>query len=121
MQVNFIKEISDNYKGFKFLIKNNEIEESKSNKNDKDKENNENNINDQYNFENNEQFSSFNDEMDEELMFQKILELSKKEYEQQKNIPKNDGNNFLIFEKKDKKEEENPNDINNSNFSNKKK
>ena len=126
LQVNFIKEISDNYKGFKFLIKNNEIEESKSNKSDKDKENknkenNENNINDLYNFENNEQFSSFNDEMDEELMFQKILELSKKEYEQQKNNSKNDENNFLIFEKKDKKEEENPNDINNSNFSNKKK
>ena len=69
------------------------------------------------NFENNEQFPSFNDEMDEELMFQKILELSKKEYEQQKNNSKNNENNVLIFEKKDKKIEQIPNDINNLNIS----
>jgi alpha/beta superfamily hydrolase len=117
LQVNFIKEISDNYKGFKFMIKNNEIEESKNNKNIENNENNENNNKDQYNFENNEQFPSFNDEMDEELMFQKILELSKKEYEQQKNNSKNNENNVLIFEKKDKKIEQIPNDINNLNIS----
>ena len=66
LQVAYIKEISDNYAGFKFMIKNDK-EEEKSPAN-----------NNGYNLEDNN--NPFEDDINEEEIFQKILAMSKEEY-----------------------------------------
>ena len=60
MQVAYIKEISDNYAGFKFMVKSDKQEEEKA-------------------VENIEEHS---DDINEEEIYQQILEMSRKEFEQ---------------------------------------
>ena len=83
LQCERIKEISDDYNGFKNVV--NDNEEIKEN-NNKDEINLNNNTND-FNFQ---EFNNFNNE-NEEYMLQQILELSLKEYEGQ-NKQNNDNN-----------------------------
>ena len=83
LQCERIKEISDDYNGFKHVV--NDNEEIKEN-NNKDEINLSNNTND-FNFQ---EFNNFNNE-NEEYMLQQILELSLKEYEGQ-NKQNNDNN-----------------------------
>ena len=83
LQCERIKEISDDYNGFKHVV--NDNEEIKEN-NNKDETNLNNNTND-FNFQ---EFNNFNNE-NEEYMLQQILELSLKEYEGQ-NKQNNDNN-----------------------------
>ena len=83
LQCERIKEISDDYNGFKHVV--NDNEEIKEN-NNKDETNPNNNTND-FNFQ---EFNNFNNE-NEEYMLQQILELSLKEYEGQ-NKQNNDNN-----------------------------
>ena len=83
LQCERIKEISDDYNGFKHVV--NDNEEIKEN-NNKDEINLNNNTND-FNFQ---EFNNFNNE-NEEYMLQQILELSLKEYEGQ-NKQNNDNN-----------------------------
>ena len=83
LQCERIKEISDDYNGFKHVV--NDNEEIKEN-NNKDEINLNNNNND-FNFQ---EFNNFNNE-NEEYMLQQILELSLKEYEGQ-NKQNNDNN-----------------------------
>jgi pimeloyl-ACP methyl ester carboxylesterase len=83
LQCERIKEISDDYNGFKHVV--NDNEEIKEN-NNKDETNPNNNTND-FNFQ---EFNNFNNE-NEEYMLQQILELSLKEYEG-KNKQNNDNN-----------------------------
>jgi hypothetical protein len=73
LQLDRIKEISDDYNGFKHVIMENE--ENKNNNNEINNFNENNNIN---------EFNDINENVNEDLMFQKILELSLKEYEQKK-------------------------------------
>ena len=73
LQLERIKEISDDYNGFKHVIVENEENKNSSNEINNFNENNNNNIN---------EFNDINE--NEDLMFQKILELSLKEYEQKK-------------------------------------
>ena len=84
LQCERIKEISDDYNGFKHVV--NENENIEENKDIKEEEKINNNIND-FNFPD---MNNFNNE-NEEVMLQKILELSLKEYENQQK--KDDGNN----------------------------
>ena len=86
LQCERIKEISDDYNGFKHVV--NDNEEIKEN-NNKDETNPNNNTND-FNFQ---EFNNFNNE-NEEYMLQQILELSLKEYEGQ-NKQNNDNNNNI--------------------------
>ena len=67
LQVDFIKEISDNYADFKFMVKSENVPSSGANNNPNDIPDFPGDIND-----------------DEELEFQRILEQSKKEYEMEK-------------------------------------
>jgi pimeloyl-ACP methyl ester carboxylesterase len=83
LQCERIKEISDDYNGFKHVV--NDNEEIKEN-NNKDETNPNSNTND-FNFQ---EFNNFNNE-NEEYMLQQILELSLKEYEGQ-NKQNNDNN-----------------------------
>ena len=128
LQLARIKEISDDYNGFKHVVMENE-----------DIKNSNNEINNSQN--NNFDINEFNDINDnEDLMFQKILELSLKEYEQKKsneninndnqisnnisnNIYNNDNSNDNIINinsKQDKQENiniiESNNIINNNNI-----
>ena len=86
LQCERIKEISDDYNGFKHVV--NDNEEIKEN-NNKDEINLNNNTND-FNFQ---EFNNFNNE-NEEYMLQQILELSLKEYEGQNK--QNNENNINI-------------------------
>ena len=86
LQCERIKEISDDYNGFKHVV--NDNEEIKEN-NNKDETNPNNNTND-FNFQEFNNFNNFNNE-NEEYMLQQILELSLKEYEGQ-NKQNNDNN-----------------------------
>ena len=86
LQCERIKEISDDYNGFKHVV--NDNEEIKEN-NNKDETNPNSNTND-FNFQ---EFNNFNNE-NEEYMLQQILELSLKEYEGQ-NKQNNDNNNNI--------------------------
>ena len=86
LQCERIKEISDDYNGFKHVV--NDNEEIKEN-NNKDETNPNNNTND-FNFQ---EFNNFNNE-NEEYMLQQILELSLKEYEGQNK--QNNENNINI-------------------------
>ena len=87
LQCERIKEISDDYNGFKPIMNNNEEIKENNNK----EENNLNNNNDDFNFQD---FNNFNNE-NEELMQQQILELSLKEYEG-KNKQNNDNININL-------------------------
>ena len=87
LQCERIKEISDDYNGFKPIMNNNEEIKENNNK----EENNLNNNNDDFNFQD---FNNFNNE-NEELMLQQILELSLKEYEG-KNKQNNDNININL-------------------------
>ena len=86
LQCERIKEISDDYNGFKHVV--NDNEEIKEN-NNKDETNPNSNTND-FNFQ---EFNNFNNE-NEEYMLQQILELSLKEYEGQ-NKQNSDNNNNI--------------------------
>jgi hypothetical protein len=106
LQCNRIKEISDDYNGFKH-----EIVENEENKNN----NNEINNNDDFNFINE----------NEDLIFQRILEQSLKEYEQKKsegnadneNQINNNVNNNILINNKDNDNSDNSN-IKNDNIIN---
>ena len=98
LQVERIKEISDDYNGYKHVIVENEDNE----------ENKNNNINNEIN-DNMNEFNNMND--NEEYMLQKILEMSLKEYEsQQKNKESQINNN------NDNLNKFNNNIINNNNY-----
>ena len=93
LQCSRMKEISDDYNGFKH-----EIVENEENKNN----NNEINNNDEFNFINE----------NEDLMFQKILEQSLKEYEQKKSSENADNENQIgnnIINNKDNTNSDNSN------------
>ena len=110
LQVAYIKEISDNYAGFKFMLKNEE-----DNKQNEEMNNNNNN-------EIMDDNIGFGDDLNEEEIFQKILEMSKEEYAQsqkKKNENNNDSNNNMKNgkngdgsenERNQKKQNENGND-----------
>ena len=85
LQCERIKEISDDYNGFK-----NVVNEKEDNKDNKDKE--EEKINTNENDFNLPEFNNFNNE-NEEYMLQQILALSLKEYESQQKINKDNNNN----------------------------
>ena len=98
LQCERIKEISDDYNGFKHIIVENEDKEeikNNENNNDLNDEGNDNNINNDFN--------NIND--NEEFMLQKILELSLKEYDESLQKKKNENYNI---------NNENPNNINNN-------
>ena len=78
LQVPYIKEISDNYAGFKFMLKNE----------DDHKQNEEVNNNNEIMDDN----IGFGDDLNEEEIFQKILEMSKEEYAKSQKKP-NENNN----------------------------
>ena len=91
LQCERIKEISDDYNGFKHVINENEDIKENENKDEEEK------INNDFSFP---EFNNFNNE-NEEYMLQQILALSLKEYESQqknnegnKNINDNDKNNI---------------------------
>ena len=101
LQCERIKEISDDYNGYKHVIVENEDNNSNiNNENNNDANNDINNINNDFNFNN------MND--NEEFMLQKILEMSLKEYDEslQKQKNENNSNNNIS------------NDINNNNIIN---
>ena len=77
LQCERMKEISDDYNGFKHVV--NENEDIKENENKEEEEKIINNNNNDFNFP---EFNNFNNE-NEEYMLQQILELSLKEYESQ--------------------------------------
>jgi pimeloyl-ACP methyl ester carboxylesterase len=85
LQCERMKEISDDYNGFKHVV--NENEDIKENENKEEEEKIINNNNNDFNFP---EFNNFNNE-NEEYMLQQILELSLKEYEGQ-NKQNNDNN-----------------------------
>ena len=86
LQCERMKQISDDYNGFKHVVNDNENIKENTNK-ENEKENN--NIND-YNLQ---EFNNYNNE-NEEYMLQQILELSLKEYENQQK--KNNSDNNII-------------------------
>ncbi len=94
LQVAYIKEISDNYKGVKYMVKS-----------DKD-------VDEEVKVQNSERDDEIKDleGVDEEEMFQKILEISKKEYEMNLNKQQN--------EKKNENNNNNSNNNNNNNINN---
>ena len=106
LQCERIKQISDDYNGFKQVLNEN-INNDVNDKND-----NNNNVNDFNNDNNNNMLSSEN----EELMFQKMLELSLKEYEESEKKKKmnNDNKN----DNQNQKNDNNFNNINNINVAN---
>ena len=104
LQCERIKEISDDYNGFKHVImENEEKNENKSNENNDNIENISNDINI------NNEFNNNND--NEEFMLQKILELSLKEYDESLQKKKNENNNINNIN-------ENPNNKINVNLNN---
>ena len=105
LQCERMKEISDDYNGFKHVIVENED----------NKINNNNNINNEIN--NNNDFNNLNDNDNEELMLQKILEMSLKEYDEslQKKNNENQINNIINNDTSNKNDISN-NIINNTNF-----
>ena len=104
LQCERIKEISDDYNGFKHVImENEEKNENKSNENNDNIENISNDINI------NNEFNNNND--NEEFMLQKILELSLKEYDESLQKKKNENNNINNIN-------ENPNNNINVNLNN---
>ena len=104
LQCERMKEISDDYNGFKHVIVENED----------NKINNNNNINNEIN---NNDFNNLNDNDNEELMLQKILEMSLKEYDEslQKKNNENQINNIINNDTSNKNDISN-NIINNTNF-----
>ncbi len=126
LQVQFIKEISDNYAGFISNIKKDEDEGKSNEKNSDDKDYNQqikeeifSNYNDEKKIDllGVETIESYNIIEDEEEVFRKILELSKKEFdlgeskkEEVKHISTNTNLNSFINENEIKSEqkEENP-------------
>ena len=104
LQCERMKEISDDYNGFKHVIVENE-----------DNKINNNNINNEIN--NNNDFNNLNDNDNEELMLQKILEMSLKEYDEslQKKNNENQINNIINNDSSNKNDISN-NIINNTNF-----
>ena len=85
LQCERIKEISDDYNGFKHeIIQNEEIENNKANEDNNEIHNEINNIND---------FNILNDNENEEYMLQKILEMSLKEYDESLQKKKNENQN----------------------------
>ena len=100
LQCSRMKQISDDYNGFKHVINENEDIKAEENKEDEK--------------ENNDGFQEFNNynNVNEEYMLQQILELSLKEYENQKK--KNDNN--IDNNDKDKNNLINNNNINNINI-----
>ena len=104
LQCERIKEISDDYNGFKHVImENEEKNENKSNENNDNIENISNDINI------NNEFNNNND--NEEFMLQKILELSLKEYDESLQKKKNENKNINNIN-------ENPNNNINVNLNN---
>ena len=113
LQCERIKEISDDYNGFKHVI----VENEENNENKNNENNNE--ISDDLNNFNNNDFNNMND--NEEYMLQKILEMSLKEYDESQkkneniisnnNISNDKNNNNTINNNlsQDKKENENNN------------
>ena len=94
LQCERMKEISDDYNGFKHVVNENEDIKENENKEEEEKINN----NNDFNFP---EFNNFNNE-NEEYMLQQILELSLKEYESQNkkgdnntNINNKDSNNNI--------------------------
>jgi pimeloyl-ACP methyl ester carboxylesterase len=91
LQCERIKEISDDYNGYKHVIVENEDNNNNiNNENNNDANNDINNINNDFNYNN------MND--NEEFMLQKILEMSLKEYDEslQKQKSENNSNNIII-------------------------
>ena len=83
LQVPYIKEISDNYAGFKFMLKNEDDHKQNEEVNNNNNEIMDDNI-------------GFGDDLNEEEIFQKILEMSKEEYAKSQKKPNennNDSNN----------------------------
>ena len=117
LQCERIKEISDDYNGFKHVI----VENEDNNENKNNENNNE--ISDDLNNFNNNDFNNMND--NEEYMLQKILEMSLKEYDESQkkneniisnnNISNDKNNNNTINNNlsQDKKDNENNNIIDN--------
>ena len=105
LQVAYIKEISDNYAGFKFMLKNEE-----DNKQNEEVNNNNNN-------EIMDDNIGFGDDLNEEEIFQRILEMSKEEYaksQKKQNENNNDGHkneNEQNHEKKDEHGNNNNEDV----------
>ena len=105
LQVAYIKEISDNYAGFKFMLKNEE-----DNKQNEEMNNNNNN-------EIMDDNIGFGDDLNEEEIFQRILEMSKEEYaksQKKQNENNNDGHkneNEQNHEKKDEHGNNNNEDV----------
>ena len=104
LQCERMKEISDDYNGFKHVIVENEDNKISNN----------NNINNEIN---NNDFNNLNDNDNEELMLQKILEMSLKEYDEslQKKNNENQINNIINNDTSNKNDISN-NIINNTNF-----
>ena len=104
LQCERMKEISDDYNGFKHVIVENEDNKISNN----------NNINNEIN---NNDFNNLNDNDNEELMLQKILEMSLKEYDEslQKKNNENQINNIINNDSSNKNDISN-NIINNTNF-----
>ena len=104
LQCERMKEISDDYNGFKHVIVENEDNKISNN----------NNINNEIN---NNDFNNLNDNDNEELMLQKILEMSLKEYDEslQKKNNENQINN-IINNDASNKNDISDNIINNTNF-----
>ena len=105
LQVAYIKEISDNYAGFKLMLKNEE-----DNKQNEEVNNNNNN-------EIMDDNIGFGDDLNEEEIFQRILEMSKEEYaksQKKQNENNNDGHkneNEQNHEKKDEHGNNNNEDV----------
>ena len=128
LQCERIKEISDDYNGYKHVVVENEDNNNNiNNENNNDENNDINNINNDFNFNN------MND--NEEFMLQKILEMSLKEYDESlqkqknennsnnnisndinNNISNNIINNNLSQEKKDNESNINMNNLANNNI-----
>ena len=105
LQVAYIKEISDNYAGFKLMLKN----EEDNKQNEEENNNNNNEIMDDN--------IGFGDDLNEEEIFQRILEMSKEEYaksQKKQNENNNDGHkneNEQNHEKKDEHGNNNNEDV----------
>ena len=103
LQCERIKEISDDYNGFKHeIIQNEENEDNKINENNNEIQNEINNMND---------FNMINDNENEEYMLQKILEMSLKEYDEslQKKKNENEINNNINNQLNNNNIDNNPN------------
>ena len=100
LQVAYIKEISDNYAGFKFMLKNEE-----DNKQNEEVNNNNEVMDDNI---------GFGDDLNEEEIFQKILEMSKEEYvkSQKKQSENNNDGDRNENEQNQKKQSEHRNNNN---------